>query len=164
MTSRLTYATPSADVLAGFARDHHVDRRAPIQASGEVIINAPPAQVWAVLADVRGWGASLEPGVTNVKLPQGVAVGAPFTRTNKGFTMTARFEVVVPERELAWTGSAVGVRVVHRFLLEPLDCGRTRVHCGESMGGRPLAILYSSAKLQEQMDASLTSLAEACTR
>ena len=147
-----------------YARNHRVDQNAPIQAAAEVVIKAPLAQVWQVLSDVENWGNSLEPGVTKIKLPDGVRVGAPLTRTNKGFTMTSRFEVVDPEREIAWTGVALSVRAVHRFELEAIDQATTRVRSQESMGGRPFAILYSSAKLQEQMDASLASLKEACER
>lgn len=78
--------------------------------------------------------------------------------------MTSRFEVVEPEREIAWTGVALGVCAVHRFELEALDEGTTCVRSEESMGGRPLAILYSSAKLRTQLRDSLASLKTACER
>lgn len=164
MDARLSYRTPDADTLASYARAHQVDLEAPIQAAAEVVIDAPIAQVWQLLTDVTGWADSLERGLSKVELPQGIRVGAPFRRTNKGFTMTARFEVVETERELAWTGVALGVRAVHRFQMESIGGGRTRLWSAESLGGRPLAILYSSAKLQSQMESSLASFRAACER
>ncbi len=52
---------------------------------------------------------------------------------------------------------------MHRFALAPQG-GGTLVTCQESMGGRPAAILYGSAKLQAAMDASLALFKAACER
>lgn len=164
MTARSTYRSPDTTTLARYARQHQVDPDAPIQATAEIIVNAPVDHVWRLLIDVENWAASLEPGVSKVDVSQGVQVGARFTRTNSGFKMAARFEVVAPERELAWTGTALGVHAIHRFELTTLNDGGTRVRCEESMGGRPMAVLYSSAKLQSAMDASLASFKAACER
>lgn len=164
MDARLRYRSPDTTTLAGYALQHQVDPAAPIQAAAEIVVNAPVDHVWRLLIDVENWADSLEPGLSKVDVSQGVRVGARFTRTNRGFTMTARFEVVSPEREIAWTGTALGVHAIHRFELEPLPDGRTLVRTEESMGGRPLAVLYSSAKLQGLMDASLASFKAACER
>ncbi len=163
MTSRLTYRSPDPEVLAGYAREHRVDAAEPIQAKASITVDASVETVWTVLTDVANWADSLEPGVSNIDLSHGVTVGAPFHRSASGFRMHARFEVVEPQRELAWTGVALGVRVVHRFELESQG-PRTLVRCEESMGGAPLAILYSSAKLQSATEASLQSFKQACER
>jgi hypothetical protein len=57
--------------------------------------------------------------------------------------MNAQFAVLDEKREIAWTGSALGAKVVHRFLHEAVDENTTRVVVEESMAG-PLLGLYFS--------------------
>lgn len=164
MDARLTYRTPDAETLAQYARAHHVDTAAPIQASAQITIRAPIEHVWALLTDVANWAETLEPAVSKIELPTGVQTGANFKRTLNGLPIAARFEVVDPPHEIAWTGSTLGIRVVHRFVLTEQPDGSTVVSAEESMGGRPLAITYSSTKLQAAMDDSLTHLKQAAER
>jgi len=93
------------------------------------------------------WHTTLEPGVRRIRLPHGVQVDAPFTRSNKRVRMRARFALVDPDRELAWTGSGLGSRVVHRITLEPRPDDTTKVVAEESMAGPLLSILFSTTKL-----------------
>ena len=72
--------------------------------------------------------------------------------------MRARFAVVDPEHELAWTGSAFGLKVVHRFVLDPLGTTGTRVFVEESMAGPPLAALFTTDKLRSLLRSSLQTL------
>ena len=160
MTVALFYTGPSLTELhEDFAKKHRIDDRAAIRARHEVTVAAPPAVVWAVLSDVEHWDVNLEPGVHDIRVPDGVVPGARFTRVNKGATMKAQFAVVQPERELAWTGSAFGAKVVHRYVLDALPGGGTRVTVEESMAGPMLALVFfTSRKCQALLETCLAKL------
>ena len=168
MTRSLTYFGPSLAQLHGdYAKKSRIDERAPIAAHEETTVHAPAGVVWQKLSDVPAWATNLEPGVRKINVPSGVRVDARFSRTAGGARMRSRFAVVNPERELAWTGSAFGMKVVHRFTLEPLSTTSTRVVVEESMAGPPLAALFSTGKLRALLRGSLGTLkaaAEATTR
>jgi hypothetical protein len=160
MTAVLLYAGPSLkDLHENYAKKHRIDDRAAITARRELTMTAPPTRVWAVLSDVRNWDKNLEPGVHGIRVPDGVVTDAQFTRVTKGAKMTARFAVVEPERELAWTGSAFGAKVVHRYVLQALPDGGTRVVVEESMAGPLLAVFfYTNRKLQGLLETCLATL------
>jgi hypothetical protein len=159
MTVALFYTVPSLrDLHEDYAKKHRIDDRAAIKGRREITVAAPPAKVWAVLSDVPHWDVNLEPGVHDIRVPDGVVTDARFTRVNKGATMKTQFAVVAPERELAWTGSAFGAKVVHRYVLEPGPDGGTRVIVEESMAGPLLALLfYTSAKLTGLLETCLAT-------
>jgi hypothetical protein len=159
MTSALTYRGPAlAELHERYAKQHRVDPMAPIRARREIIIDAPVERVWARLSDVPSWGTNLEPGVKNITLERGVSVDGSFVRSNKGARMRATFAVVQPNTEIAWTGSAFGVKVVHRFELTPVNTNATKVVVEESMAGSLLALLFSTRKLVNVLDLSLATL------
>jgi uncharacterized protein YndB with AHSA1/START domain len=94
-------------------------------------IDAPPAQVWPVVSDVRRM-PEWSPQVTSTRLRAGfdeVALGAEFTNRNRygelewtTHATVVRFE---PERELAFRVEENWQ--VWSFELTPLDGGRTRL-------------------------------------
>ncbi len=161
VTATLFYVGPSLRVLhEDYAKRHFIDARAPLQGRREVIVNAPAARVWRLLSDVKAWDKNLEPGVHDVHVEQGVVVDAPFTRTNKGARMKARFAVVDQERELCWSGSVFGgAKAVHRYVLEPVSGRATRVTVEESMAGPVLALaFFTNAKLDALLKNCLATL------
>jgi hypothetical protein len=164
VTATLFYIGPSLRVLhEEYAKQHRIDSRAPVQGRREVVINAPADLVWRVLSDVAAWDKNLEPGVHDIHVEQGVAVDAPFTRTNKGARMKARFAVVDEERELGWTGTAFGGKAVHHYLLEPVSAHATRVTVEESMAGPVLALaFFTNAKLAALLENCLATLKASC--
>ena len=103
----------------------------------EIIIDAPPAEVWKHLAEVdrydewsdhfwlRGEPVVGGPGRIEFKL-FGIPTGA-----------NVKFQTVDPPRELRWHGGPRGVAFgSHFFILEPLDDGtRTRFRHGETFTG-----------------------------
>jgi hypothetical protein len=141
-----------------YAKRHRIDVAAPVTARAEVVIEAPTKVIWSNLVDVMDWPNHLEPNVRNIWLPRGVTVDAGFSRTIKGARLRARFAVVDSGRELAWTGTSLGIKVVHRFVLEPDGLVRTRVFVEESMAGPPMIVLINSAKLAEELRGSLAAL------
>jgi carbon monoxide dehydrogenase subunit G len=165
MTATLFYRGPSIQVLhEDYAKRHRVDPRAALRERREIEVNAPVARVWKVLSDVTSWDKTLEPGVHDIHVEQGVVVDAPFTRVNKGSRMNARFAVVDKERELAWTGTAIGgAKAVHRYFLDPVSDGVTRVTVEESMAGPVLALaFFTTAKMAALMETCLVTLKAAC--
>jgi hypothetical protein len=103
----------------------------------EIIIDAPPTEVWKHLVDVtqhdewsnhfwlRGEPAVGGPGRIEFKL-LGIPAGA-----------NVKFQVVDAPRELRWHGGAKGIAFgSHYCILEPLDDGsRTRFRHGETFTG-----------------------------
>jgi hypothetical protein len=132
-----------------------------VWARAEAVINAPVDAVWAKLSDVAAWDTNLEPGVRRIRLEAGVTVDSRFFRTVKGARLRARFAVVDPERELAWSGVSLGVKVVHRFVLASRGPSQTFVVVEESMAGPPLAAAFSSRQLREVLRQSLETLRRA---
>jgi Polyketide cyclase / dehydrase and lipid transport len=162
MTNALTYRGPAITVLhEEYAKQHRIDDRAAIQGRHEVLVSAPVELVWELLTDVPNWADTLEPGVKYIHLPHGVAVDAPFARTNNGARINARFAVVDENRELSWTGSTLGIKAVHRLLLERSEAGETWVVSTESMAGPLLGVMFSNAKMQAALETSLASLTAA---
>lgn len=105
----------------------------------EISIDAAPADVWDVLADLASYedwnpyhvevhaGAPLVPGsrlVVHISKPNGEAV-----------RIKPHVIRIEPGRELTWGGGIRGIfRGEHRFLLEPVD-GRTRLIHSEDFTG-----------------------------
>ena len=98
-----------------------------------------------------------------MRLGDGVVEGGRFTWRNGKTKLTSRFAVVSPARELTWTGTALGSKVVHRHLLTPITTSQTLLVTEESMAGPLLVLLYSSAKLHASLDTWLTAIASAAT-
>jgi hypothetical protein len=67
----------------------------------------------------------------------------------RGACIKATFAVIAPERELAWTGVAMGwIKAIDRFRLAPTGDGQTTVTMEETMSGPLLTLFYNDGKLQ----------------
>ncbi|MFN4274789.1 MAG: SRPBCC family protein [Ferrovibrio sp.] len=138
----------------------------------EILIDAPPARVWAVLADFATYGA------WNPFMPQifGTPQAGARLRVrivppgSGGMTFRPRLLTVTPERELRWRGHLLVPGLFdgeHRFRLEPTDGGqRTLFRHGESFSGLLLPVIFG-ARAQaatragfEAMNAALKRRAE----
>ena len=103
----------------------------------EIIIDAPPAEIWKHLVDVSKY----DDWSNNFWLRGEPIVGGPGRIEFKLFGIptgaNVSFQVVDPPRELRWQGGAKGIAYGSHFLtLEPLDDGRrTRVRHGETFEG-----------------------------
>ncbi|HZX56978.1 MAG TPA: SRPBCC family protein [Ilumatobacteraceae bacterium] len=160
---RLWYSGPALDDLyMEHAVQRQIDTNAPVRSTVEIIIDAPPARVWAVLSDPEHWHL-VDPRISHVHLDSGVAIGSTFTWRNGFARLRSRFAVVAPNSELTWTGRAMGANVVHRHVLEDLGDSRTRLTAIESMAGPLLILLYSSAKLHKNLEQWLAAISAAAT-
>jgi hypothetical protein len=100
VSSQLLYRGPALDVLHEQYAEHGLtDRGAPVTAARSVQISAAPQRVWQVLSAAARWPA-IQPTISDVHLPHGVAVDAAFSWTSGRSRFKSRFAVVDPEREL----------------------------------------------------------------
>ncbi|GAA3334817.1 polyketide cyclase [Amorphoplanes nipponensis] len=112
-------------------------REVPVGAYNELTVPATAEQVWHRLVDARAW-PQWYANARHVVLDGGAVLLGPGTRfrwTTFGVRVTCRVEVCLPFRELAWSGQVLGSRGYHRWLLEPLPDGRTRVVTEEAQRG-----------------------------
>jgi hypothetical protein len=163
MLRQVFYGGPSLEVLyQEYAQKHRIDDQAPIQASDEIVINAPTGAVWKVLINVAGWPA-FNPLFRNVRLESDVSVGARASFKLNGFSIKATFAVVESGRELTWVGTALWTRAIDRLVLEPIN-GTTRLTVHESIAGAFVPLMFSCARLHEQHQASLQNFKLAAER
>ncbi len=158
----ITYRGPSLATLhETYAKSGRMDERAPIRGRRAITIEAPVSVVWQTLTDLRRWRSILEPELKAIDAPGGIVPDAEFTRIIRRANITARFAVVEENRELAWTGSAFGANVVHRFVLTPDGEDRTTAAVEESMAGPMLGTFFSVHKLIVSLENSLRGLKRA---
>lgn len=138
----------------------------------EILIDAPPARVWAVLADFAAYG-NWNPFITRIEgsLTAGERLRVRIRPPGSGgMTFRPRLLTVTPEKELRWRGHLLLPGLFdgeHRFLLEPADEGqRTLFRHGESFSGLLMPVIFG-ARAQaatragfEAMNAALKRRAE----
>jgi hypothetical protein len=146
---KLFYAGPSLETLhEEYAKKGLLDEDAPVRSSSSVVVDAPVGRVWTLLGDLRNWPA-WRSDARVVELGE-MKPDAPFRWRIRGSAIRATFAVVEPERELSWTGVAMGrVKAIDRLLLSGTTEGRTRVTIEESMSGPLLTLFYSSGRLRK---------------
>lgn len=111
-----------------------VDRSAPVIASAEAFVHAPPTVVWAVQSDLTRW-SSWNPDVGALDLRGPLAPGTDFRWKGGGLPIRSTLQVVDAPRRIGWTGRApLGLHAVHVWTFEAVD-GGTRVRTEESFAG-----------------------------
>jgi hypothetical protein len=117
-----------------------------MQLRTEVEIDAPPREVWRVLADFRAY-AEWNPFITAISgdLQTGSRIAVTLgTTQGRQWTFKPTLLVVEPERELRWLGH-LWIKGLfdgeHFFSLHELDRNRTRVVHGEDFRGVLLKLM-----------------------
>jgi hypothetical protein len=103
----------------------------------QLIIEAPPAEVWKHLIDVRRhpeWSQHFR--LKGTPVPGGPA-RIEFALFGRQMGVDVAYKIVDEGRELRWHGGPKGVAYgSHFIILEPVDDGtRTRIRHGESFSG-----------------------------
>ena len=157
MLKSLFYSGPSLQTLyTAYAKQGRIDTAAAIQSQAEIIIHAPAARVWQILADAPNWPTWM-PGVKTVRLDSTVAPDAIFIWNSGPSTIKSTFAIVEPEKELTCTGISPGAKAVDRHTLEVTN-GGTRVFTEESMAGPFVILFFNSQKLRASQEAFLAAL------
>lgn len=115
------------------------NKKAPLHFRHEVVIDATPEQVWAVLADMERWN-TWNTDVAYLTLNGELKAGTQFIWKEKGATPTSYLQSVVPNQQLGWTGKAMGMSAIHIFTLIPQQ-GGTLVVQEESLEGWTVSLL-----------------------
>ena len=139
-----------------YALRGRIDDAAPVTSASTVLIDAPAARVWEVLADLRGW----EAWAPDFRLRELDAVepGREFRWSQGGTPLRSRFAVGDPGRELSGTGTFLALyRAVDRLVLAD-EGGRTRVTVQESLDGPLIRLIYGEHKLRAGHEARLAAL------
>jgi uncharacterized membrane protein len=119
-------ATTERDVITGDHPDGTVDG---VNVTRTAEIDAPAAEVWAVIADVARWPV-WTPTMTEVRLLDGDRIGpGAGARVRQPKLPPAVWRVTEFDegRRFAWAARGPGVRTVGDHRVEPLDGGRCRV-------------------------------------
>jgi len=157
MLKSLLYTGPSLQTLqVDYAKRGRIDTSAAIQSHAEILVHAPVARVWQIIADAPNWPAWM-PGVSTVRLDSTVTPDATFTWKSGSSTIRSTFAVVDAEKELTWTGISSGAKAVDRHTLQA-DDGSTRVYTEESIAGPFVTLFFNSQKLLTTQRAYLTAL------
>lgn len=144
-----TYAGPPLRELhEEYAKKGRIDEKAPVKSVASITIDAPVATVWKLLGDLRNWPSWRSDAHVTSLGP--IEPDARFRWKIRGTSIKSTFAVVAPEREIAWTGVAMGwIKAIDRCRLAPTEDGRTTVTLEESMSGPLLTFFYDDGKLRE---------------
>ena len=116
-----------------------INHHAPVVAHDQIVIDASPQQVWAILTDIDAWPA-WQPGVSKAELLGALQPGSVFRWRAQGLGITSTLQDVEPARRISWTGEMIGTHAKHVWTLTPQGTG-TLVETTESFEGwlaRPL--------------------------
>lgn len=120
-------------------------------AEAEITIDEEPESIFARLADVGSWPSWMPASflLTSPVAARPAQVGDRFRVKILGSPFASPLEVSKCEapRLLAWTGGQRGMLTAeHRFALEPLDGGKTRVRSIETWQGTLAPLLRFAVK------------------
>ena len=97
-----------------------INRSAPAIGEGEIQVTAPPETVWDVIADIDGW-PRWNTDVKSTEVAGPVAVGSVFRWRSGASSLTSTLGVVDRPNEIAWTGTTMGIKAIHRAIQHVLS-------------------------------------------
>lgn len=115
-----------------------VNLKAPVFQANEILIQASPEHVWAVLADINQW-PNWNPKISRASLEGQVEVGAKFQWKVNGASIRSVLHTVEPQKAFGWSGVTFGGSAIHNWYLESKN-GHTLVKVEESMEGWLVAL------------------------
>ncbi|WP_046245862.1 SRPBCC family protein [Hymenobacter terrenus] len=110
-----------------------INASAPVKTHQRIVIEASPAQVWAVLTDINQWSA-WQPDIQRPQLNGALQPGTSFDWKSNGAGIHSTLHTVAPATKLGWTGKSLGVYAIHNWTLTAVPNG-TEVVVDESMEG-----------------------------
>ena len=125
-----------------------IDESAPVKATAQVVIQAPPTKIWGLLTNIKDW-SRWQPDISPVAIEAAPAVPVPFIWSTGGMTIHSTIRLMNADRTIGWTGRAFHIHAIHLWTLSPQPDGRVLVETRESMDGWLVDRFYSSRELQE---------------
>lgn len=134
------------------------DREAPAYAEATITIGASRDIVWSLMADVAGW-PTWNTDITEAAIEGTLARGARIVWKSGPGTIRSKVADVVPRERLSWTGSLLGIKAIHVWVLAT-EGGDTVVTTRESWDGLPvrLAKRWSRSTLDKALASGLQHL------
>lgn len=120
----------------------------------EIIINAPAAYVFRILADINNW-PSWQSSVTEARINGPMEVGKKFRWKAGGLIINSQLHTVNTNTEIGWTGRIWWIKAVHNWYLRD-ENNRTKVFVKESLTGPGSSFMRKS--LNEGMKKNLVEL------
>jgi uncharacterized protein YndB with AHSA1/START domain len=135
-----------------------INPHAPAVARRQVVVDAPPERVWAILTDIDSW-PEWQSSVSHAKLEGPLESGSTFRWKAGGVTIVSTLRVVDQPHRIAWAGRARGLRARHVWTLARRD-GKTTVKTAESFEGTLVRLLrpLMQRTLQKGLDRGLYEL------
>ena len=130
-----------------------IDSDAPVRASHEIDINAPPDTVWRLHADVNSWPA-WQTDITAAHIVGAFQPGTSFEWTSYGFTVISTIYAVAERARVLWGGTAGGITGVHEWVFSRTPTG-VHVTTEESFAGDP--VQSDVTGMQSALDGSLVA-------
>lgn len=139
---------------------------APVSSFNELVIQAPRERIWEWLVRAPLW-PTFYPNCKRLVIESGppdqLAAGSAFRWTTFGVRVRTIVEEFAPPERLGWSGSALGARGYHGWVLESRAGGACRVVTEEVQRGwlPSLGRLWLGRRLVEAHDVWLQGLARA---
>ena len=141
-----------------------INQEAPVKCAKQILIDAPPEQVWNVLTDIAMW-PGWNKDISYTKLNGPLQPGTSFTWKTGGTKIRSVLHTMEPHRFFGWTGKTFGIFAIHNWAFAE-ENGQTRIAVEESMEGF-LANLFKPAfnkMLEKGMQSWLEMLRLECER
>ncbi|KOU21724.1 SRPBCC family protein [Streptomyces sp. WM6368] len=135
-----------------------IDTTAPVVVRLSTVIDASPATVWELHADIDDW-AAWNDGVDRARLNGPLEVGSSFTWLTHGLEITSTVLELVPGQRIVWGGTVDGIVGIHVWTFEESGAGVT-VRTEESWSGDPVdaAVDELTAALRASLQSWLDGL------
>jgi hypothetical protein len=146
------------------AHQKPVQAEAPVLSRQNIVVQAPLADVWALLTEIDAWPL-WQSEISRTHLAGGLAVGSSFRWKTGGAVIRSVLHTVSPMAALGWTGKTLGVSAIHNWTLLA-EGDQVTVAVEESMDGL-LARLFKKAfqrNLEKGMAHWLKALKSAAER
>lgn len=114
-------------------RKMNINQNAPVKQANQILIEASPERVWAVLTDINNWTKWNEK-ISKAQINDPLSKNTPFAWTVNGAKIKSILHTVEPYKILGWSGITFGGSAIHNWYLENQN-GSTFVKVEESMEG-----------------------------
>jgi uncharacterized protein YndB with AHSA1/START domain len=143
-----------------FAKENpmQIDLNAPITLEESIVIAAPIETVWQLMSDIPKW-PQWNPAITNATLNGPLQTGTTFVWKSGPGSITSMLHAVEAPTLIGWTGTSMGLHVVHLWRFES-NGTNTTVTTEESAGGITAWLLkgYCKKTLTEAVVDALQAL------